>query len=337
MIPRSATLSLALNAALTIAAPAFAQCTGADLTETLTDADRARIEAEVAATPYGVGRAFTAERGEEEIFLFGTFHSEVEGGIPAPVEAALDGAETLLVEITAGDQAALEAQMQSDPGLFMAQPGNSVRKGLSGEEWAQIEGHMTQVGMPVQAVEMMQPWFVTLMMSFPVCEIRAQAQGATAIDSVIDARAAGMGVTVEGLETPMEALSALSDMSRDEQMDILRLTLGMNDDAEAMFTTMMDLYEEGRIAEILSLSMIVSEREQVAEVDIDMAEEIYLDRLLTDRNAAWMPAILDAAARGPAVVAVGALHLGGEDGLLTLLEGEGFAIERVVLDGEVAQ
>ena len=37
----------------------------------------------------------------------------------------------------------------------------------------------------------------------------------------------------------------------------------------------------------------------------------------------------------PIFVAVGTDHLIGEDGLLRLLEKDGFSIERVMLDGEV--
>ena len=46
-------------------------------------------------------------------------------------------------------------------------------------------------------------------------------------------------------------------------------------------------------------------------------------------NLNWMSALLEELTKGDAVVAVGALHLGGEDGLLQLLAAEGFEIRRL--------
>ena len=53
--------------------------------------------------------------------------------------------------------------------------------------------------------------------------------------------------------------------------------------------------------------------------------------LMTERNRAWIPVIEAAAANGPVLAAFGALHLSGEDGVLALLEREGFTLERLDL------
>ena len=65
-------------------------------------------------------------------------------------------------------------------------------------------------------------------------------------------------------------------------------------------------------------------RSQVLE-----AYEEFEDLLITRRNQAWMGPILRAASSGSVLVAAGALHLPGENGLLRLLEKEGFAITRI--------
>ena len=52
--------------------------------------------------------------------------------------------------------------------------------------------------------------------------------------------------------------------------------------------------------------------------------------LLTKRNTAWLPVILDALkGRDQITVAAGAGHLNGPSGLLALFEAEGFALERL--------
>ena len=52
--------------------------------------------------------------------------------------------------------------------------------------------------------------------------------------------------------------------------------------------------------------------------------------LLIDRNRAWIPVLLDATEQNETVVAAfGAAHLPGENGVLALLENEGFLLERL--------
>ena len=59
----------------------------------------------------------------------------------------------------------------------------------------------------------------------------------------------------------------------------------------------------------------------VAEMEADVAGD-----LLTGRNQMWMPVLTEEFAQGGAVVAVGVAHMFGEQGLVSLLEAEGYAI-----------
>lgn len=58
-------------------------------------------------------------------------------------------------------------------------------------------------------------------------------------------------------------------------------------------------------------------------------QEIDKMLLISERNFAWLPKILEAHSQGDAFIAVGALHLGGENGLLELLKRDGFKIQRI--------
>ena len=51
--------------------------------------------------------------------------------------------------------------------------------------------------------------------------------------------------------------------------------------------------------------------------------------LISQRNHNWLPKILKAHKKGSTFIAVGALHLGGERGLLNLLRQSGFTVERL--------
>lgn len=321
---------------MTAALPLFAQCAPADIRTELTEAERATIQRDVADVPYGIGRAFTAMRGGEELFLFGTFHSAEAGPLPVALTDALAGAAQVFVEVTASENERLARQMQTNPGLIMDMEGDGLLESLSAKDWNILTTAMEPLGMPAAAVDRLQPWFAGTMLALPLCELMYQAQGAQAIDAQIEQLASGQGTPVLGLETATQAINALSGMPDPVQMDFLRMSLSTADIAEPMFMTTAQLYSEGRIAEIYALSNVLSARLAPLE-EVEATTDAVLDALLVRRNHNWMPAILGAATDGPAVIAVGALHLSGEEGLLRLLEGEGFDITRVNLDGEVSE
>ena len=63
-----------------------------------------------------------------------------------------------------------------------------------------------------------------------------------------------------------------------------------------------------------------------SEPDITRA---FLQRLIVARNRTWLARIKRLLAAGNAFIAVGALHLPGETGLLRLLQAAGFRVSRV--------
>ena len=329
------TLAVTLLVSLA-AAHAHAQCTPADLRDTLTPAERDAIALEVAATPHGVGRLFTATRGEETLTLFGTFHASAAGAVPTPVIAALEDADALRIEVTTEQQIALQGQIQQDMSLILDLEGPGLQPELSDRDWQKLVSAGAMMAMPPQAVDRLQPWFAATLMALPACEMMLQATGKPALDALVEGEAIARGIPVAGLETATEALSALTSLTRTEQLDFLRMSLASGDDPEALFMTTALLYSEGRIAEILALSNTLAAR-QFEREEIARMNAVVLGPLLEGRNAAWLPEILAVAAEGPAVIAVGALHLGGETGLLRLLEAEGFTTDRIILDGEVAR
>ena len=69
--------------------------------------------------------------------------------------------------------------------------------------------------------------------------------------------------------------------------------------------------------------------ERIVLQDLRQEPRMY-QRLLVDRNRAWLPQILALFARsGRAFVVVGAAHLVGPDGLLALLRAKGYAVEQL--------
>ena len=97
---------------------------------------------------------------------------------------------------------------------------------------------------------------------------------------------------------------------------------------EDLYRTNLVLYETGRIALIEIFSDWMAER-HMPDLKLDEVNDRLMADLLDGRNAAWLPRLLPVVAEGNAFVAVGALHLVGESGLIAALEREGYTATRL--------
>jgi uncharacterized protein YbaP (TraB family) len=152
------------------------------------------------------------------------------------------------------------------------------------------------------------------------------------LDGAVIDTAQAAGVPVRGLE-PFDTLFNIFDsMSPEELTEMLASTLAIEDMSEDYFTTLVDSYFAGDSRQAWELMRFVSydmPGYTRAQVDTDFAR---IEELVSSsRNRAWIPVLTEAAAKGPVFTAFGALHLSGEDGVLNLLQKEGFTLEELPL------
>ena len=107
-----------------------------------------------------------------------------------------------------------------------------------------------------------------------------------------------------------------------EKTDFVRS--GVEPDDMAM--TLVRLYA----AERIDLLFVMLENADLGGDGMQMPAQ-YRKALLSDRNLRMFERALPEFQQGAAFVAVGALHLPGQDGLLSLLHGAGYVVERVSL------
>ena len=163
------------------------------------------------------------------------------------------------------------------------------------------------------------------LLAFPACHLQAVSSGAEPLDRIMATRAREFGVPERGLETYEQALAAFQRIQPERFFEMLVDTSEMVSIEEDIFRTSLDLYSEGEIAAVGEFSVLLSERLG----DVGSARQVYeevMAELLDARNRAWMASLLPEVRRGGAFVAVGALHLPGESGLVELLRNEGFTL-----------
>ncbi|MCB2125900.1 MAG: TraB/GumN family protein [Rhodobacteraceae bacterium] len=314
------------------AAAADAACAGRDLLPTLDGVERARITAAVDALDHGRGNRWRATRGEEVIQIVGTYHFDDprHEAVMDRLAPAIDAASVVLVEAGPEEMAALQAEMARRPDRLFSTAGPTLPERLEEADWQALSVAMQARGVPAFMAAKMQPWYVAMLLGIPSCAMEDLASDPNGLDARVIARAAAQGVPVRALEPYDTVFTLFDSMSAADQIDMIRTTLAMVDAAEDYAATLTAAYFAEDVRVTWELGRITANNlpgQTPEKVDADLArmEELLMAR----RNRSWIPQITAAAAEGPVFAAFGALHLSGQDGVLALLEREGFALERL--------
>lgn len=143
------------------------------------------------------------------------------------------------------------------------------------------------------------------------------------LDTFFQSQATSNGKKVDGLETPEFQFNLLfNGYSLKRQAQLLMCTINNIDTEVESLKKLTDAY----MRQDLSTMLRISEERKGNQCDPLPGEE---DAMIYDRNKAWsvkLPTIMKDA---PTFVAVGALHLPGEKGLLNLLKKQGYTVEAV--------
>lgn len=310
---------------------AIAQCQGTDLADSWGDSFDAQLDALTADVPFADGRLWEVTRDGATSTLFGTLHLPDDDVATPPdiLRERMTTAEELLVEVTRLEEQRMTRKILLNPGLFLSKDGAKLSETLLPAEWRNLQQAIAPYGLPVDYADRIAPWYLAVTLSIPACVTGYAAEGKAILDRRIEAEALAMGVPVSGLEIPEEVFDLFSDLSYADQVEMLRASLPTAELAEDMLATTKQMYLDEQIARIEATALLMMERD-APEAAMGAAEQ-FLELLLVQRNARWMDHLLPKLKEGNRVVAVGALHLVGEDGLLNRLEAEGFTVTRLPL------
>lgn len=256
---------------------------------------------------------FSVTDEDSEIILFGTFHI-----LPTDIEWK---SQTLADAIARSEEAWFElpAGAQNDPALqqLTMQYGMSeqpLSAKLDAETLAQLTTEATKVGLPMEMLEQMQPWLVSI--TLPIVQMMgAGFDPAAGAEAMLEPRVESL--PRKAFETAEQQLRFFADMDQAAQIDMLKLTLDGMDEGTALITRMANSWASGGV------NML--EDEVVAETKRE-APEMY-DIMFTRRNTVWADR-LDQEMQGSGVdfVAVGAGHLLGPDSVPVMMAQKGYDV-----------
>jgi hypothetical protein len=302
-------------------------CTGHDLLaqiEVEKPQTYARLEAEAAAVLNGSNLLWKVEKpGVEPSWLFGTMHltDPRVTDLTDAARTAYESAGTVVIEtIDVLDQAKMMAAMLQRPDLMMYTDGSTLTSSLTPEKARIIEDALAARGIPPASVRKMKPWMLAAVLSIPACETARKAAGMQMLDVKLAEDAKADGKPVEGLETMIDQLDAMASLPLEFHIDGLIATLDLGNRIDDVFETMIILYEREQTGMIWPLFRAVLPEGDAA--GYESFETVMIDSRNETMRRNAIP-FLDA---GGAFIAVGALHLPGERGLVEMLRVSGYTL-----------
>ncbi len=268
------------------------------------------------------GPLYTFSKDGKTHTLYGTLHvGRPAWGPDAGVQAALSRATALAVEVDISQPAPIQFALQR---YALATDAQSATAGLPSDLIERLRAGAQQAGVSAVQVRMFKPWFLANQLS-----MSAFARGgylATAGSEVFLLGAARQRrLPVLELESVDQQFALLDAMPRNVLREYVEQALlyaqgsGMPADLQQLVAA----WEQG---DVNTLAAMVNTDPATAKASDRWLNE----ELLLSRHPQMVQRIIELAGKeGSLMVAVGALHLPGERGLITLLQKAGFEVQRV--------
>ena len=198
--------------------------------------------------------------------------------------------------------------------------GESLEQYVDKETFKQIQTVLVDtLGMQPDLVKTLRPW--AAMRSFA---IRAESNEVI-LDYALLERAAEQRKELFQVESIEEFIVTLQEMPIEAQVALLKFTVASYDDMRSIIDDMLDAYLE----EDLKAMYEISTRFIPNEPDNEQWRQIYLRHVVEIRNIVMEHYMRKPMRLGDTFIAVGALHLYGDKGVLALMEKDGYTVTRV--------
>lgn len=258
--------------------------------------------------------------GQAASYVFGTLHSSESSivRLPPPVAEAFAGARTFVTEVVIDQPTMLRLSR-----AMLLPKGQSLDRILTSAQLSHLRAAAEQYRLPPRSLLGLKPWALVAMFSFPPAEHERSAQGQLPLDLMLQAEAKAAGKALVGLETADEQIDALDGLPEPDQVALLTMALDQAADIDHSFAELTAAY---LARDLVAVRVALSPPPGSGNLETMARFEV---RLITDRNRRMVQRIGPLLGEGDAFIAVGALHLPGERGVLALLAAQGYQVTRV--------
>jgi len=191
--------------------------------------------------------------------------------------------------------------------------GSALREVLDGPLYRRVAELVdTHYGLSRELLATLKPWAIFTVLSRP------RPRTGKVLDQIFQDRAKAMGIPVYGLESAAELVEVLDGMPMADQIAILRDTVCNYADIIGQIDALTRHYLDRDLQAMVALNN--------QSHDDEALFDRLMERVLYRRNARMLERLETHLQAGNAFIAVGALHLPGERGLLSGLERRGYRV-----------
>ena len=306
-------------------------CTGVNLLEKLKAEEPekfTKLTEEAALVANGDSIFWKIEKdGQPVSWLFGTMHmADPEiSTLPEDVAQTLDSVDRVIIEtLDVLDQQATAKAMAKVQHLVLLQNGQTLRSLVQDDLEDKLKTAVSARGVPIELADRMQPWLIATMISLPVCELQRKQTGESVLDQVIAQKAKEQGKILAGLETMEEQFLAMSSLPQAFHVNALEETLAMGNGATDIIATMVALYKKGQTGMVFPMMRAMSPESYSGDGAVQFQQA-----LIDKRNDTMLERALPMLEVNSTLLAIGALHLPGETGLVRQLRSAGYQVTKV--------
>ena len=250
-------------------------------------------------------------------YLFGTMHSQDRAvtQFPPGVRLALAQSHFLIIESIIND----ESNKIFLDSIFFPEKEEQDKQKLSdlieAPIYQYLEETLPDYGVPLEKLPKLKPWAAFTLMGRP------KPVNAVTLDMVLIQTARSFNKPIISLETMEELLEPIENLSINDQITILNDTVCNHKQIIRNSWELVQLY----LARDLAGMMAFSDQPHFDEGVFNR----YIQGILYKRNERMLERIIPYLNDGSAFIAVGALHLAGENGLLRVLKNKNYHVTRV--------
>ncbi len=289
----------------------------------------AQLRQKTASQPFSKGVYWEVRKNGKTSWIIGTIHLDDVRvrKVPRFFKTKIRKARVVQVELTPQMASSLKRDRRKNAKKMLRTRGTPFATYFTKQEWSRIAKIAKKKGINQILLHNLTPAAVSGLLDKPLCAYkRKNFLDLNIMRSAIKAR-----VPLQGLDD-LQFIRKLKSVRHNDKYYVAKTKLALRDwkNGPSHMEGIVQMYRHGEALMVQEYSLAASRALTQDKAPLRAARRSY-DVIIAKRNKIWLPKVVKQLKIGNAVVAVGALHLGGKKGLLYALQRKGFTLKRLDL------
>jgi uncharacterized protein len=255
---------------------------------------------------------------KEPSYIFGTIHMIPSESyfLPKGTLTAIQKSKEMYFEIDMAEMNDMSNIMGLVSKIFM-KDNITLKDLLTAEEYKDVSAQFKKVGLPMMMLERIKPMILSVFASSDMQPTDISTGKLKSYEMEFFKLSQDNKMKTGGLETIDFQIGLFDSIPYKDQAKMLVEQMNASDTDNQEFKALIDLYRQQDIVQLFDKT---SNSEGINENE---------DILISKRNKTWIPLIVNQSKKTPTFYAVGAGHLAGPNGVLTLLKQMGYKLKAI--------